>query len=119
QSDGAAAQGAAALRAVGDRHQRPLAAGRWPGMSISARITYVRAEDLLDDPAPSATSPGRALSRGRQLTGVALALLVLPLLTLALDTIGGGLSLEGQVLLYLLAVVGLALVGGLLVALPS
>jgi two-component system, OmpR family, sensor histidine kinase KdpD len=88
-------------------------------MSISARITYVRAEDLLEDPAPNATASGRTLSRGRQLTGVALAVLVLPLLTLALDALGDGLSLEGQVLLYLLAVVGVALVGGLLVALPS
>ena len=44
---------------------------------------------------------------------------MLPLLTLFLDSVRGSLSLESQVLLYLLAVVVVAVVGGLVVALVS
>jgi K+-sensing histidine kinase KdpD len=86
-------------------------------MSISARIEYVRAEDLLDEPVPSERAPGPGISRRRQLGGVVLAATALPLLTLLLTDIRGALSLEGQVLLYLLVVVLVSLVGGLVVAL--
>jgi K+-sensing histidine kinase KdpD len=90
-------------------------------MSISARVTieHVRAEDLLDEPVPTERAPAPAFSRRRQLGGLAFAAATLPLLTLLLQEIGGELSLEGQVLLYLLAVVIVALVGGIVVAIAS
>ncbi|MEA2405188.1 MAG: two-component system, OmpR family, sensor histidine kinase KdpD, partial [Thermoleophilaceae bacterium] len=88
-------------------------------MSISARIEHVRTEDLLDEAAAPERAPSPGVSRRRQLTGVALAVGGLPLLTLLLKHIGDSLSIEGQVLLYLLIVVGIALVGGLVVALAT
>jgi two-component system sensor histidine kinase KdpD len=89
-------------------------------MSISARIDYVRDEDLLDDsPSPERAAEIAGPGRGRQLTGAALAVLGLPLLTLLLKALTDTLSLEGEVLLYLLAVVAIALVGGMWVALAS
>ncbi|MGN6189668.1 MAG: sensor histidine kinase [Conexibacter sp.] len=87
-------------------------------MSISARIERVRDEDLLDEPVPTRRAP-RGLSRRRQLAGLAVAAATLPLLTLALKWLGDELSLEGQVMLYLLLVVIVALVGGIAVALLS
>jgi K+-sensing histidine kinase KdpD len=60
------------------------------------------------------------LSRRRQLSGLALALAGLPLLTLVLDgAANDALSLEGEVLLYLLVVVLIAVIGGVAVALAS
>ena len=53
---------------------------------------------------------------GRRAGGVALAMFGLPLLTLALDHARGSLTLESQLLLYLLLVVGVALIGGVRVA---
>ena len=53
------------------------------------------------------------------MTGLALAVAGLPLLTLLLTAVGDGLSLESQLLLYLLAVVGVALAGGVIVAVPA
>jgi K+-sensing histidine kinase KdpD len=88
-------------------------------VSISARIQHVRAEDLLDEPVPTARAPGPGFSRRRRLTALAVAVGGLPLLTLLLIATRDTLSLEGQVLLYLLAVVVVALVGGILVALPT
>jgi two-component system sensor histidine kinase KdpD len=57
-----------------------------------------------------------ALGPRRQLTGLGLAAAGLPLLTLILDNATSALSLEGQVLLYLLAVVLVSVVGGMIVA---
>lgn len=88
-------------------------------MSISAKLTYVRAEDLLDEEVPSGHARRQALSLRRQLAGLALAVAGLPLLTLLLKDTSSSLSLEGQVLLYLLAVVIVALVGGVIVAVVS
>lgn len=88
-------------------------------MSISSRIEYVRDEDLLDDSEPRERREVTGLGRRRQVTGAAIACFGLPLLTLVLKHVGGGLSIEGQVLLYLLAVVVVALVGGLAVALAT
>jgi two-component system, OmpR family, sensor histidine kinase KdpD len=85
-------------------------------MSISSRLVYVKSEDLLDEEAPAARGPRLSLSRRRQLSGLALALLALPLLTLLLNGTTGSLSLEGEVLIYLLAVVVIAIVGGVVVA---
>jgi K+-sensing histidine kinase KdpD len=88
-------------------------------VSISARIEHVRAQDLLDEPVPTTRAPGPGFSRRRRLTALLVATGGLPLLTLLLIATRETLSLEGQVLLYLLAVVVVALVGGLLVALPA
>lgn len=88
-------------------------------MSISARIERVRADDLLDEPVPTRRAPPPSLSRRRLVSGAGLAALGLPLLTLLLTQTASSLSLEGQVLLYLLAVVVIALVGGIIVALIS
>jgi len=85
--------------------------------SISSRIERVRAEDLVDEPAPSKRAPRKGLSRRRQLSGLALALAGLPLVTLLLDAARESLSLESVVLLYLLAVLAVALLGGVAVAL--
>jgi K+-sensing histidine kinase KdpD len=85
-------------------------------VSISARLTYVRAEDLLDEEVPSARARRQGLSARRQVGGLVLAVVVLPLLTLLLDASRSSLSLEGEVLLYLLAVLIVAVVGGMIVA---
>jgi K+-sensing histidine kinase KdpD len=88
-------------------------------MSISARLDYLRDEDLLDEsPAPE-RAHGAGLTRRRRLAGALLAAIGLSLLTLLLKQLTGTLSLEGQILVYLLAVVAIALVGGLAVALTT
>lgn len=89
------------------------------GAPVSAEITYVRSEDLLDDSVPSRVARKLGLSRRRQLSGLALAVVALPLLTLLLDALRDQLDLDGQVLLYLLVVVVVALVGGAVAALIS
>src|SRR4051794_12896838 len=80
-------------------------------------VEHVRDEDLLDEPEPTRPAPGRGLSGRRRLGGLGLALVGLPLLTLLLDHARGSLSTETVVLLYLLAVLAVALLGGVLVAL--
>ncbi|SEG87907.1 osmosensitive K+ channel signal transduction histidine kinase [Thermomonospora echinospora] len=57
--------------------------------------------------------PGGGLSRWRRVAGFALAVAVLPLLTLLLQVAQPDLSLPSDILLFLLAVVGVGLVGGL------
>jgi two-component system, OmpR family, sensor histidine kinase KdpD len=86
---------------------------RGPGVT-----THLRSEDLLADPVRAERPPAGGLGRRRQLAGVLVALFVLPLLTLALEHIDA-LSLESQVLFYLLAVVVVAVVGGTIVALVT
>lgn len=81
-------------------------------MSISSRITYVPAHDLLEEEVPTEHAARAGVGRRRQLAGLALAALGMPLLTLLLSGTRDTLSLEGQVLIYLLAVVIVALVGG-------
>jgi two-component system, OmpR family, sensor histidine kinase KdpD len=88
-------------------------------MSISSRLVYVKSEDLLDEDAPLQREPRLSVSTRRQLTGLALGAIGLPLLTLLLNGTVSSLSLEGEVLLYLLAVVIVAMVGGLVVAVAS
>ena len=78
------------------------------GPPVSAEITYVRSEDLLDDSVPSRIARKLGLSRRRQLSGLGLALVALPLLTLLLTAFDDQLALDGQVLLYLLLVVVVA-----------
>jgi two-component system sensor histidine kinase KdpD len=88
-------------------------------MSVSARISYVQHCDLLEEAGPPSRPAPRTLGRERRLAGTALALAGLPLLTLGLSAADDALSLEGELLLYLLAVVAVAIVGGLVVALPA
>ena len=85
-------------------------------MSISSRIERVRPEDLLDDTEPGPRLPALAVSGRRQLAGVALAAVALPLLTLLIDAARSSVSLETIVLLYLLVVVVVAMVGGVIAA---
>ena len=86
---------------------------------MNGPVTYIRSEDILDESTPKRLVRSFHLSRRRQLTGLALALLLLPLLTLLLDRLDDGLELDGEVLIYLLAVVTVALVGGIVVAIAS
>src|SRR4051794_14481829 len=87
--------------------------------SISARIERVPASDLLDEPTPTRRRDPLTLSRDRQVAGLVSAALGMPPLTLAIHAVGDALSLEGQVLLYLAAVVVVALVGGIVAAIPA
>ncbi len=85
----------------------------------AGKVKYVRADDLLADPIAPPRAPVGGLGRRRHVTGAIVALVGLPLLTLLLDSTRGTFSLEGQVLLYLLAVVGIAVIGGMAVAVVS
>ncbi|MEU6039073.1 sensor histidine kinase KdpD [Actinomadura sp. NPDC047616] len=60
-----------------------------------------------------ARPPGGGLSRRRRVAGFALAAMVLPLLTLVLREAQPDLSLPSDILLFLLAVIGVGMVGGL------
>jgi two-component system sensor histidine kinase KdpD len=86
-------------------------------VSTPGNVTYLPDGDLLEEPVPTQRAPGGGLGRRRQLSGLVLAAGGLPLLTLLLDGTRDTLSLEGEVLLYLLMVVIVALVGGVVVAL--
>jgi K+-sensing histidine kinase KdpD len=87
--------------------------------AATEQVSYVRSEDLLADPVPPSRAPVGGLGRRRHVTGALVALLGLPLLTLLLAHARDALSLESQVLLYLLVVVIIAVIGGLAVALAS
>ncbi|MEY9837844.1 ATP-binding protein [Streptacidiphilus sp. EB103A] len=60
---------------------------------------------------------GRLHSPGRRLTGLVAGLVVPPLLTLALTQTRGSINLTSDALLFLVAVVGIALLGGIASAL--
>jgi two-component system sensor histidine kinase KdpD len=83
---------------------------------MNDQVTYIRSEDMLDESRPERLARAFGLSRRRQLSGLALALLLLPLVTLLLEATNDDLALDGQVLVYLLAVVVIAIVGGVIVA---
>jgi two-component system sensor histidine kinase KdpD len=73
-------------------------------------------------PAPSGVDRWRrpaALSGRRRLTGLVVAAVALPLLTVILANAGSGVTLPSVLLLYLVAVIGIAAIGGLWPALPS
>ncbi|MFF9453558.1 sensor histidine kinase [Streptomyces flaveolus] len=59
------------------------------------------------------------LTRRRRLAGFFLAATILPLLTLALAALRGHLSMPSDILAYFIAVIGVALVGGLYPALAA
>ena len=61
--------------------------------------------------------PASALSRSRRLTASAMTVVGLPVLTFVLDGLRTDLSLPSDILAFLVAVVAIALVGGLAVAL--
>jgi two-component system sensor histidine kinase KdpD len=86
---------------------------------MSAPVTFVRSEDMLDESVPKRLARSFRLSRRRQISGLALALFLLPLLTLLLSALDEELALDAQVLVYLLGVVVVAMVGGVLVAVAS
>jgi two-component system sensor histidine kinase KdpD len=89
-------------------------------MSEGGKVSFVRSEDLIDDPLPSEHAPRRGgIGWRRQIAGLGIALFGLPLLTLLLQHTRSSLALDGQVLLYLLAVVVVALVGGVAPALVA
>jgi two-component system, OmpR family, sensor histidine kinase KdpD len=88
-------------------------------MTEAGEVTFVRDEDLLEDPVPTERGPRAGLGWRRQIGGLALAITGLPLLTLLLRHTRDSLALDGQVLLYLLAVVIVALVGGVAPALVA
>jgi two-component system sensor histidine kinase KdpD len=83
-----------------------------------APVTVMRAEDLVAEPEITPRIE-RGLPRRRRLTGVAMMAAGLPLLTLGLDHSRGNLALSSIVLLFLLAVLVLALVGGVVVGVTS
>jgi len=62
-------------------------------------------------------SPRRGLTRRRRILGLAAAVVGLPALTFALSRVRGELTFPSDVLLFLAAVVGIALLGGLYPAL--
>ena len=86
---------------------------------MSAPVTFVRSEDLLDETPPEHLARSYRLSRRRQLTGLALAAVMLPVVTLLMGVLDSELALDAQVLIYLLAVVVISFVGGILVAVGS
>jgi len=83
------------------------------------RVSYVRADDLLADPVAPPRAPVGGLGRRRHVAGAVVAVVGLPLLTLLLESTRSTFSLESQVLLYLLAVVIVAVIGGMAVAVAS
>ena len=89
------------------------------GAPLSSEVSYVRAEDLLDEPGSTRLARKLGLSRRRQTLGFAAAVVTLPLLTLLLGALDDRLALDGQVLLYLLVVVLLAVAGGVVVGVVS
>jgi two-component system sensor histidine kinase KdpD len=104
---------------AGDPRDEPLAAGRCPeppGQDMLRRDGQGRAGDL-------AAAPGPARGRrklpdlsggigGRRILAGVILVAGLPLVTFALVTIGRHLSLADDLLIYLVAVVAVAIVGG-------
>ena len=83
---------------------------------MNAPVTHLRSEDLLEEREPKRLSRKFRLSARRQITGLVVAALLLPLTTLLLQALDGQLDLDAQVLVYLLAVVVISLIGGIVVA---
>ena len=106
------------FESAGDRHERTVGPGQQT-MSVADRITHVLDSDLLDEQPPARRAPAGGVGARRRLAGVAVAVVGLPLLTLLLDGTRGSLTLESQAMIYLLAVVAVAVVGGIAVALVT
>jgi two-component system sensor histidine kinase KdpD len=67
--------------------------------------------------APIVHRPRPSLSRRRRVTGLAAAVVTVPVVTIVLDALRHHLSLSSVLLVYLLGVVGVAAIGGILPAL--
>lgn len=78
----------------------------------------IQPHEVSDDAGPIAALPRSAggLSRSRRRSGVLVAGLGLPLLTTALVTVRSSLAVESMLMLYLLAVVLVAAIGGIVAA---
>jgi two-component system, OmpR family, sensor histidine kinase KdpD len=83
---------------------------------MNDQVTYIRTEDMLDESRPQRLSRTFGLTGRRQLSGLVLGIVLLPLLTLLLEATNDDLALDGQVLVYLLGVVVIAIIGGVIVA---
>jgi two-component system sensor histidine kinase KdpD len=88
-------------------------------MSIASHITRMTDGDLLDEQAPARHVAHAGVGARRRIAGLSVAALGLPLLTLLLTEAGDALSIESQAMIYLLAVVAVAIVGGIVVALVT
>jgi two-component system sensor histidine kinase KdpD len=88
-------------------------------VSATDNVSHVRADDLLAEPVRTTRAPLAGLGRRRHVAGAVVALAGLPLLTLLLESARETFSLESQVLLYLLAVVAVAVIGGMAVAIGT
>jgi two-component system sensor histidine kinase KdpD len=88
-------------------------------MIAADNVSHVRADDLLADPVSPPRAPLGGLGRRRRVAGAIVAVVGLALLTLLLDSTRATFSLESQALLYLLAVVAVAVIGGMAVAVAT
>src|ERR1700738_4043884 len=96
--------------APGPRRKPPAT---WPRPAAGAR----RNPDMDGDPDAMSERAGRpGLPPGRRLAGYALAAVLAPLLTIVLASLGGQLTLTGEVLAFLVAVIAVALAGGVVPA---
>ncbi|GAA1820932.1 sensor histidine kinase KdpD [Planosporangium flavigriseum] len=87
------------------------------GVTTAAESGHIDVHLVSHEEAKRGRQPVRitaGLTRGRQLAGLALAVVGLPLLTLLLDRVRADLSMAGEILSYLLAVLAVGLVGGIL-----
>jgi two-component system sensor histidine kinase KdpD len=91
---------------------------RTTAQSGSIDVHLVSPREGCRRPSPAAETVGRLTLR-RRLYGTATALILLPLLTVVLSLLPDALNLTSDVLLFLLAVVAVALVGGLWPALGA
>jgi two-component system sensor histidine kinase KdpD len=89
---------------------RPLLSGRRDGNGLVGGEEL--AGRLTSDPGPATASAADPIDARRRLAGVVLAVVGLPLLTLVLAVVRHRLSLTDDLLIYLLAVVALAVIGG-------
>ena len=92
---------------------RPLASGdpgsdSWPADGHQAQ----QAQPPISGPRPALANVAAAIDARRQLLGILLAVAGLPVLTVALLATHRYLSLTDNLLIYLVAVVGVAVVGG-------
>jgi two-component system sensor histidine kinase KdpD len=102
------------------RFARALSAG--VGATVTARSGSIDVHLVTHDAAPPPRArrrPPPALSRRRQVSGFATALVGLPVLTVGLSHVRTHIALSSDIMLFLMLVVAVALVGGLWPALTA
>jgi two-component system sensor histidine kinase KdpD len=102
------------------RFARALSAG--VGTTVTARSGSIDVHLVTHDGAPPPRTrrrPPPALSRRRQVSGFATALVGLPVLTVGLSHVRTHIALSSDIMLFLMLVVAVALVGGLWPALTA